>query len=98
MVHTGDLLDKGNQDETNEGIADASFHNVVNLLHKRNGDQRDASKRDGESNEDFGQCKLRLSKLLMAIVVFVLIRLINLVEETIVRNRLVVNVDQISHE
>jgi hypothetical protein len=93
---TSNLLDQRHKNETDKCIADTSFHNIWNLLNKEDGNQGHACQREEKRNDNLGQRKLGLRQLLVAILVLVVVCFVDFVEETVMRNRLVIKVDEVS--
>ena len=95
----GDLLNKWNQNKTDKGVTDTPLlYNVWDLEDEGNGDKRYASQGDEKGDDDFGHGKLGLRQLLVAVLVLVIVRLVDFVEQTIVRYGLEVHVDQVAYD
>jgi hypothetical protein len=64
-------------------------------MDQEDSNQRDACQRDDKSDESFDQGELRLRQLLVPVAVFVLICLVNLVEQTIMCHCLITDIDDV---
>ena len=96
---TCNLLNKRDQDETDEGITDATLlDHIWDLQDKENGDQRHARQRNEKCNKSLSQGELGLCQLFVAVQVLVFVGLVDLVEKTIVGDGLVRDIDQVSYK
>lgn len=93
----GDLFNKGNENETNESVADTTLYDVWDFENKGDSHQRHTRQRDNEGNNNFDQSKLRLLQLFVAVLVLVVVFLVDLVKQTIVRDGLEKDVDQVAY-
>jgi hypothetical protein len=70
----------------------------MDFMNQEDSNQRDACQRDDKGDESFNQGELRLRQLLVPVAIFVLICLVNLVEQTIMCHCLIADVDDVRNE
>lgn len=84
------FLDHRNQDETHKAIRHAFFRDhVLNFLYQENSGHADASKRYCYSYDAFAQSKLGSLEFLFSILVPLLVKLQNFVEDRMVTMKVV---------
>lgn len=91
----GNLFDQGNENETNKGVADSTLYNVGDLKDEEDGHKRDAGQGNDKGDNDFDHGEFGLLQLLVAVLVVTVVFLVDFMEQTVVRDGLVQNVDEI---